>query len=456
MSTTTNPSKTRVKRIAVCALAALWLAACGGGGGDPVAPSPAPGPASSPGPAPAPAPGPAPAPAPAPASVRLVNTTQVGDQTDPSLATLRDGGYVIAWTSRKDASAPDPNAVCWQRYAADGAAIGTEVCIVAPFIRLDNAVAALADGGFVLAWQVIDGSNKGIQAQRYDSTGSPVGPVQQVSIATGFFHTSVDAAGLAGGGYVVTWNEFAPSGDVFARRYDANGTAMGPEQRVNTYTGTVNNAARTSPRVAALSGGGYAVVWISQFQGGSPVLGTYLQRYNADGSPAGSETLLSDFQVQGAFPQIVGLAGGGFVVSWHQAMVVAQQFAADGSRVGAQMTLDPSFVDLPHIQCRPFATCPPFQRGMGMTALEDGGYVIAWTNVMGMVTPEGTYGRRFAASGATAGPITRLTPPNTQVGGPMVAAGDRLVIASTEQDAELQGIYVRDVDAQALVTGTGP
>jgi hypothetical protein len=63
----------RYRTIAVSALAALWLSACGGGGGDdPVAAAPTPtqpsagAPAPAPGPAPAPAPGPAPAPAPAP------------------------------------------------------------------------------------------------------------------------------------------------------------------------------------------------------------------------------------------------------------------------------------------------------------------------------------------------------------------------------------------------------
>ena len=75
-------SKSRVHVTA--ALAALWLAACGGGGGDgPVVPppdqpgAPAPAPTTAPAPAPTTAPAPAPTTAPAPSAIQVIADTQL-------------------------------------------------------------------------------------------------------------------------------------------------------------------------------------------------------------------------------------------------------------------------------------------------------------------------------------------------------------------------------------------
>lgn len=56
------------------------------------------------------------------------------------------------------------------------------------------------------------------------------------------------------------------------------------EERVNYYT----NDYQFSPQVAGLTGGGYVVTWISRGQDGS-VDGIYAQRYNASGSVVGVE-----------------------------------------------------------------------------------------------------------------------------------------------------------------------
>jgi hypothetical protein len=53
-----------------------------------------------------------------------VNTTLVGDQRDPSLAKLADGGWVVTWQSaNQDGSGLG---VYQQRYNPDGSAHGSE------------------------------------------------------------------------------------------------------------------------------------------------------------------------------------------------------------------------------------------------------------------------------------------------------------------------------------------
>ena len=84
------------------------------------------------------------------------------------------------------------------------------------------------DGGFVVAWESDgqDGDGLGIYAQRYNSSGLPVGSELQVNPnATGdqvLANLTVDA----GGGFVVTWHDYDVTGnllDTAFRSFDNNG-----------------------------------------------------------------------------------------------------------------------------------------------------------------------------------------------------------------------------------------
>src|SRR5262245_18803910 len=62
------------------------------------------------------------------------------------------------------------------------------------------------------------------------------------------------------GHFVVAWEGFNPatnSLDIFAQRFDANGTALGGELRVNTITA----GSQTNAKVATDGAGGFVVVW---------------------------------------------------------------------------------------------------------------------------------------------------------------------------------------------------
>ncbi|MBH0197656.1 MAG: hypothetical protein HP494_19175, partial [Nitrospira sp.] len=73
------------------------------------------------------------------------------------------------------------------------------------------------------------------------------------------------------------------SGDgIYARRYDATGTAVGGEVQVNS---TIANS-QSQSAVTALADGGYVVTWTSSNQDGSGT-GVYAQRYDAAGVPVG-------------------------------------------------------------------------------------------------------------------------------------------------------------------------
>src|SRR6188474_2582921 len=102
---------------------------------------------------------------------------------------------------------------------------------------------------------------------RYDASGHSVGRETLVNTTTTNDQLWPEITGLGSGGYVVTWMSYGQDGSdhgVYAQLYDANGTALGGETRVNTTTANQQNY----PAVAALSDGGYVITWMSNLQDG--------------------------------------------------------------------------------------------------------------------------------------------------------------------------------------------
>ena len=70
--------------------------------------------------------------------------------------------------------------------------------------------------------------------------------------------------GLAGGGFVLTWQSSAHDGSgwgVYGQRYTAQGTAQGAEFQINSYTIDWQQ----DPSVTALSDGSFVVTWQSEW-----------------------------------------------------------------------------------------------------------------------------------------------------------------------------------------------
>src|SRR5207247_4039067 len=114
--------------------------------------------------------------------------------------------------------------------------------------------------------------------------GSPLGPQFRVNTYTTNVQGSPSVA-AAPSGFVVVWQSAYQDGSsdgVFGQRYDGSGTALSVEFRVNTYTTGVQREAS----VAADISGNFIVVWAGSVPGGSGVFG---QRYSSTGAPIGSE-----------------------------------------------------------------------------------------------------------------------------------------------------------------------
>ncbi|MBT7759690.1 MAG: tandem-95 repeat protein [Rhodospirillaceae bacterium] len=142
------------------------------------------------------------------------NTYTSGIQFNESYVTenvagLADGGFVVIW---HDENGRDSSgyAMFGQRFDANGDADGAEFQIntYSNDDQRRGSVDALKDGGFVVSWTSAgqDGSGLGIFAQRYDADGDAVGDEFQVNTATDSDQNHNGVTGLADGGFVITWS----------------------------------------------------------------------------------------------------------------------------------------------------------------------------------------------------------------------------------------------------------
>jgi len=210
-----------------------------------------------------------------------VNTTTDSDQQKSTLTALADGGWVVAWVSDgQDGSAAG---IYQQRYGSDGVAVNGEILVNSYTTgeQTDPVATALADGGWVVAWTSTgeDGNFDGVFLRRYDAAGEAVGDDVQVNNWTTGQQSSAAITALEDGGWVVVWVDSAQSSsDIYSRRYDSDGNAVGDEWQVNVY----GTGEQVEPAVTALSDGGYVITWTSAGQDGNDA-GVFQQRFDADG-----------------------------------------------------------------------------------------------------------------------------------------------------------------------------
>ncbi len=177
----------------------------------------------------------------------LVNTDHVGDQYQPSVAPLGDDGFVVAWTHDPVFGDPENERgeIRFQRFHFDST---TDV------ITLAGSEAQANTTTLGTQWE-----------------SSVVGWNNGFAIAW----TSENNHRQAGDADIATGEDGSGAG-VYARGYDADGTAQGLPFRINLTT--LNH--QYQPKMAALNGFS-AIIWTSKGQDGDSD-GVYLRRIQTD------------------------------------------------------------------------------------------------------------------------------------------------------------------------------
>jgi len=194
----------------------------------------------------------------------IASDNGAGVQTDPAVAALSGGGYVVSYTNTHSSGDGSYNSVFYRKFAADGTASGASVLVneTTLYNQNDSDVTGLEDGGFVVTWRGYDGKGDGVWFKKYDASGSV--EVSEMRVNENDFggQTEPQVIALEDGGFLISFTEGNSSQDgssssVWAQQYDKYGSKVQGTFLVNVTT----TLAQKQSDVAALEDGDFAVSW---------------------------------------------------------------------------------------------------------------------------------------------------------------------------------------------------
>ena len=242
----------------------------------------------------------------------------------PDVDVDREGRFVAVWMEA-DGNSTRLNG---QRFNADGSRRGAVFSVGSPGIALEPRVAMnRLTGDFVIAWQALDPADfrvPKIYGQRFAFTsGQPQGGRFRVNTTDLGEFPDADVGRADDGSFVVIWtrNPFdrprgdATVGDLFVRRFGADGAPLGDETLVAADILMIGHHSR----LAVAPEGHFVVAWhFGQLHGMN------LRLFRRDGFPAAAEALL----LPGLAPELAFGWNGTFVLASGLGSVAYQRFAA--------------------------------------------------------------------------------------------------------------------------------
>jgi len=383
-----------------------------------------------------------------------VNSYTAQSQTAPSVATFADGGFVVVWGTGDPAQDGSSSSIKAQLFDSAGRKTGPEFLVNTSGAgnQFTASVAASSDGSFLVSW-VTNGTDggigDGIKAQLFGRDGEPLGGEFQLNVRPPYGSGSVftpNVVALAGGGYVVSWDDWNGF-DVKAQILDSAGVRVGGVFTVNTKTGY----AEEYGDLTALAGGGFVATWrTTDSSADGSMHAVKAQLFSASGAKLGAEFLVNTQSAGYQYsPSVTALAGGGFVIAWYstdpaqdgsEGAIKAQLFGASGAKVGGEFLVNTQAAGTQH---------EPVVAG-----LPGGGFIVAWVNLNTAQDGSGSAikAQTFDSAGAKVGGEMLV---NTLAAGaqflPDLAtlADGRVVAAWASESGDVEGYSVR---AQILGT----
>jgi uncharacterized repeat protein (TIGR01451 family) len=318
----------------------------------------------------------------------LVNTTTDGLETFKDIAMDANGRFVVLYGSAGAKA---------QRFAANGDKIGGEFEV--PTIDSVESVAMDAAGNFVVTGYVRDCPTKActtnIMAQRYDADANPVGDVLTANTTVSDNQSQSKIAMDAEGNFVVAWEYYtdADGYDILAQRFNAAGTPQGGEFLVNTTTAGYQDLGALAMDVS----GNFIVAWTDDSGVDGDGIGILAQRFAADGSRAGGEFVVNTTTTGEQYGPAVAMdAEGNFTIAWADSTaldgsgqgVFGQRYDASGATQGGEFQVN--------------TTTNLNQMEPAIAQDADGDTVVAWADYSGADSSEwGILAQRFAGNGKT-------------------------------------------------------
>ncbi|MEM1073276.1 MAG: Ig-like domain-containing protein, partial [Pseudomonadota bacterium] len=334
-----------------------------------------------------------------------VNTFTEGQQIEPATAAVYDSlgeqiGYVVVWQSlNQDQVQEGSTGVYAQLYGLDGAPVGAEFRINEETFQneRDPAVVGLKTGGFAVVWE--DGSGQvDVELRIFDETGSPVTGEIPVDV-TGLLAYAPDVAAKSNGNVLVAYTDWSGSDGngygIFVQEFDNTGTLLtGSPIQINTEV----SGNQDFSSITVLADDRYVVTWqspSSDTAGDGSSNGVIGRIMNADGTPATGEFIVNSVTAGSqSQTEVTALEDGGFVVVW------TDTNSLDGSQGSVNIQrYDATGVQVGS-QLRVNETTGGDQFAPEIVALDNGGWVVVWSDGNGIDgSGAGVFGQVYDASG---------------------------------------------------------
>lgn len=327
-----------------------------------------------------------------------VNSYQHNWQRDSNVLALRDGGFLVTWSSyfnEYDDTDIETTYVAAQFYNAKGYRSGGELVMRA----LDDGYSGtpqatqLKNGNIVLTWaetpdDAIFTNGTHIRAQIFNEDGERVSKVLKVDTVKSFEAVAPDVVATGNGGFVVSFGIDSSKrkfDEVYSRAYTANGTPTGQNKVLDTKSNEFDELVTKS---AALTNGHSVVMWNSE---------AAIDDGTDDGQNQLRATLLDDRGkvIKSDFGLTPHIGGAGGVWSDNENYGYAVAAAAHGGFAVANLDWTPSEKDEAGTQGIYFSAynakgkqithpVPIFEKGtvvgdVEMARLSTGQYVVAWS-----------------------------------------------------------------------------
>lgn len=269
----------------------------------------------------------------------VISTTNAGQQRNPVATALSGGGFAVAWEDTSASGADTQGSSVRARvYDQSGDPVSADF-VVNTTVTADQtepSIAPLGSGGFVVTWT--DGSGTGgdtsgtqIRAQLFSDVGAKDGGEFRVNTTVADDQWQSASAGLATGGFAVTWNDL-----VNEQLFTGDGAMTGPEHTVDPSTAYIRGASQ----IAGLSDGGFVVTWAVAYGatgGGGGVIDFYpkarFQLFDQNGALIGP--IETAWDAAAVSPAGTGLRDDSFLIAWgdNSANLEVLQFSALGQRI---------------------------------------------------------------------------------------------------------------------------
>lgn len=326
-----------------------------------------------------------------------INSTTAGVQQYASAAGLSNGRFVVAFEDLSNAPTtgtdirirvfdsngnPVANSVsgAGDDFLANTTTAGTQEKV---------AVTGLAGGGFVTVWaDNSGGGNFNIRARLFDGSGNPQTNGVSGNANDFLINTTLSGgqsfpavAGLAGGGFVVTYVDSNPASglDVRARIFAADGTPVSVNGSTSDFVvSSSKDFTQKAPSIVALNNGNFVVAFQDNSGTGGGTYEIKARLFDANGNVVAvngstDDILVNTTLVNNQFSPVISAApDGGFLVTWQDSSlqgadpdgIRGQLFNAAGMKVGVEVLIN--------------TTIQGAQIEPAITMLADGRILIAW------------------------------------------------------------------------------